>query len=45
MDDQDYVERKRLQVARYFDKLIQRKVFYEHDQFIHFLSNDMVKAH
>ncbi|ORZ23077.1 hypothetical protein BCR42DRAFT_318539 [Absidia repens] len=41
MDDQDYVERKRLQVARYFDKLIRREVFYFHEKFIYFLSNDM----
>ncbi|KAI8078794.1 uncharacterized protein BX664DRAFT_270208 [Halteromyces radiatus] len=41
MDDQDYVERKRLQIARYFDKLIRRQVFCHHDKFIFFLSNDM----
>ncbi|KAI8339645.1 Vps5 C terminal like-domain-containing protein [Chlamydoabsidia padenii] len=41
MDDQDYVERKRLQIGRYFDKVIHRKVFYAHEQFIYFLSNDM----
>ncbi|ORX48289.1 hypothetical protein DM01DRAFT_1409953 [Hesseltinella vesiculosa] len=41
MDDQDYVERKRLQVARYFEKLIQRPPLYNYPSFVHFLSNDM----
>ncbi|CAO3616037.1 unnamed protein product [Cunninghamella blakesleeana] len=41
MDDQDYVEKKRLQMARYFDKIIKRKRFYESEHFIHFLTNDM----
>ena len=43
MDDQDYVERKRLQVLRFFEKLISRPIFADHDNFVHFLSNDMVK--
>ncbi|KAI7858402.1 hypothetical protein BDC45DRAFT_434136, partial [Circinella umbellata] len=41
MDDQDYVERKRLQVLRFFEKLTSRSVFADYDDFIHFLSNDM----
>ncbi|KAI8139559.1 Vps5 C terminal like-domain-containing protein [Fennellomyces sp. T-0311] len=41
MDDQDYVERKRMQVLRFFEKLIARPVFADHDDFVHFLSNDM----
>ncbi|ORX41547.1 hypothetical protein DM01DRAFT_1313972 [Hesseltinella vesiculosa] len=44
MDDQDYVERKRLQVARYFEKLIQRPPLYNYPSFVHFLSNDMSPA-
>ncbi|KAI9498141.1 Vps5 C terminal like-domain-containing protein [Zychaea mexicana] len=41
MDDQDYVERKRLQVVRFFERLITRTVFADHEDFVHFLSNDM----
>ncbi|KAI9299550.1 hypothetical protein BJ944DRAFT_292284 [Cunninghamella echinulata] len=41
MDDQDYVERKRLQLARYFDKIIRREMFCENEHFIYFLTNDM----
>ncbi|KAI8376527.1 uncharacterized protein BYT42DRAFT_389870 [Radiomyces spectabilis] len=41
MDDQDYVERKRLQIERFFEKLMRRRVFANHTDFIHFLSNDM----
>ncbi|KAI8064146.1 hypothetical protein BC940DRAFT_242613 [Gongronella butleri] len=41
MDDQDYVERKRLQVARYFAKLVQRPDLAHNEMFVHFLSNDM----
>ncbi|KAF7727290.1 hypothetical protein EC973_007806 [Apophysomyces ossiformis] len=41
MDDQDYVERKRLQIERFFEKIIRRKVFADHADFTHFLSTDM----
>ncbi|KAG0167618.1 Vacuolar protein sorting-associated protein 5 [Apophysomyces sp. BC1034] len=41
MDDQDYVERKRLQAERFFDKIIRRKVFADHADFTHFMSTDM----
>ncbi|KAL0091648.1 hypothetical protein J3Q64DRAFT_1635804 [Phycomyces blakesleeanus] len=41
MDDQDYVERKRLQVGRLLEKIIKRKVLADHPDFIHFLSSDM----
>ncbi|KAI9312607.1 Vps5 C terminal like-domain-containing protein [Dichotomocladium elegans] len=41
MDDQDYVERKRLQVERFFEKTIRREAFYTHPDFIHFMSSDM----
>jgi hypothetical protein len=43
IDDQDYVERKRLQISRFFEKISKRKELVEHPDFIHFLSNDMVK--
>lgn len=42
IDDQDYVERKRLQVERFFEKMIGRPELTEHADFIHFLSSDMV---
>jgi hypothetical protein len=42
IDDQDYVERKRLQISRFFEKISKRKELVEHPDFIHFLSNDMV---
>ncbi|KAI7865617.1 hypothetical protein BDF14DRAFT_1823645 [Spinellus fusiger] len=41
IDDQDYVERKRLQVARFFEKVIQRKRLADHASFIHFLSSEL----
>jgi hypothetical protein len=42
IDDQDYVERKRLQIERFFDKIMGRQELTEHADFIHFLSSDMV---
>ncbi|OAD01592.1 hypothetical protein MUCCIDRAFT_165460 [Mucor lusitanicus CBS 277.49] len=41
IDDQDYVERKRLQVERFFDKIMGRYELTSNDDFIHFLSTDM----
>ncbi|KAL9556087.1 hypothetical protein MBANPS3_002047 [Mucor bainieri] len=41
IDDQDYVERKRLQVDRFFDKIMGRPELTSNDDFIHFLSTDM----
>ncbi|KAI8879089.1 hypothetical protein K501DRAFT_25778 [Backusella circina FSU 941] len=41
IDDQDYVERKRLQISRFFEKISKRKELVDHPDFIHFLSNDM----
>ncbi|KAI7892957.1 uncharacterized protein EV154DRAFT_417846 [Mucor mucedo] len=41
IDDQDYVERKRLQVSRFFDKIMGRQELTHHADFIHFLSSDM----
>lgn len=43
MDDQDYVERKRLQVARLMEKLVARSEFTSNPDFIHFLSSEMVR--
>lgn len=45
IDDQDYVERKRLQVERFFEKMIGRTELIEHADFIHFLSSDMVNIY
>lgn len=42
IDDQDYVERKRLQIERFFDKIMGRSELTENADFIHFLSADMV---
>ncbi len=42
IDDQDYVERKRLQIERFFEKITSRPELYEHPDFQHFLSSDMV---
>lgn len=42
IDDQDYVERKRLQVERFFDKIMGRSELTSNNDFIHFLSTDMV---
>lgn len=42
MDDQDYVERKRLQVARFFEKVATRPEFTQHRNFMHFMSSEMV---
>ncbi|KAJ8658397.1 hypothetical protein O0I10_005749 [Lichtheimia ornata] len=41
MDDQDYVERKRLQVARFFEKVATRPEFTQHRNFMHFMSSEM----
>ncbi|KAI8360806.1 hypothetical protein BD560DRAFT_404785 [Blakeslea trispora] len=41
IDDQDYIERKRLQIERLFSKLSQRKELLEHPDLLHFLSSDM----
>ncbi|GAA5812158.1 hypothetical protein MFLAVUS_005608 [Mucor flavus] len=41
IDDQDYVERKRLQVERLFQRIMERSELTEHADFIHFLSSDM----
>ncbi|KAI8645445.1 hypothetical protein BD408DRAFT_459423 [Parasitella parasitica] len=41
IDDQDYVERKRLQIERFFDKIMGRSELVEDADFIHFLSADM----
>lgn len=43
MDDQDYVERKRLQVARFFEKVAARPEFTQHRNFMHFMSSEMVR--
>lgn len=42
IDDQDYVERKRLQVERFFKKLTSRAELVNQQDFVHFLSSDMV---
>lgn len=44
IDDQDYVERKRLQVSRFFEKIMGRQELTQHADFIHFLSSDMVRC-
>ncbi|KAG1051483.1 hypothetical protein G6F46_001495 [Rhizopus delemar] len=41
IDDQDYVERKRLQVERFFKKLTARTEIVNQEDFEHFLSSDM----
>ncbi|CEG69870.1 hypothetical protein RMATCC62417_05866 [Rhizopus microsporus] len=41
IDDQDYVERKRLQVERFFKKLTSRAELVNQQDFVHFLSSDM----
>ncbi|KAI8351461.1 hypothetical protein EDC96DRAFT_447965 [Choanephora cucurbitarum] len=41
IDDQDYVERKRLQIERLFSKLSRRKELLDHPDLLHFLSSDM----
>jgi hypothetical protein len=43
IDDQDYVERKRLQVERFFKKLTARTEIVNQEDFEHFLSSDMVQ--
>ena len=45
IDDQDYVERKRLQISRFFEKIVGRQELTEHPDFIHFLSSDMVNIY
>jgi hypothetical protein len=45
IDDQDYVERKRLQVERFFEKIMGRTELTEHADFVHFLSSDMVNIY
>lgn len=42
LDDQDYVERKRLQVGRFFKKVTVRTEIVNQKDFEHFLSSDMV---
>ncbi|KAI9485378.1 MAG: hypothetical protein EXX96DRAFT_544902 [Benjaminiella poitrasii] len=41
IDDQDYVEKKRLQMERFFNRITSRAELTRHKDFLHFLSNDM----
>jgi hypothetical protein len=43
IEDQDIVERKRIQIERFLEKLGMRQEFNESASFIRFLSDDMVK--
>jgi PX domain len=43
IEDQDIVERKRIQIGRFLEKLGMRQEFNESPSFVHFLSHDMVK--
>ncbi|KAI7897843.1 uncharacterized protein BX663DRAFT_533655 [Cokeromyces recurvatus] len=41
IDDQDYVERKRLQIERFLNRITSRAELTRHEDFLYFLSNDM----
>jgi hypothetical protein len=43
IEDQDIVERKRIQIGRFLEKLGMRQEFNESPSFVHFLSHDMVR--
>ncbi|KAI9257929.1 hypothetical protein BY458DRAFT_441147 [Sporodiniella umbellata] len=44
LDDQDYVERKRFQVGRFFKKITSREEIRTQEDFLHFLSSDMTPS-
>ncbi|KAG2183941.1 hypothetical protein INT44_008952 [Umbelopsis vinacea] len=44
IEDQDIVERKRIQIGRFLEKLGMRQEFNESSSFVHFLSHDMTET-